>query len=101
MTRAGAVQPAVPGGAAQQAGLAGQEAPVSYAAVDSEVLFCCVVALAVLLVVFTGVVITTPSGSRGGAHRRVPRHGTHRVRMSTGQVRGLAGRPGRHRAAAH
>ena len=97
---------------------------MSYAAVDSEVLFCCVVALAVLLVVFTGVVITTPprtagapqppelsssapppagyrprhacprSGSRGGAHRQAPRHGTHRVRMSTGQVRGPAGRPG-------
>jgi hypothetical protein len=74
---------------------------VSYAAMDSEVLFCCVVALAVLLVVFTGAVITTPSGSQGGAHRRAPRHGTHGVRMNTGQVRGLTGRPGRHRAEAH
>ena len=47
------------------------------------------------------------SGSRGGAHRQAPRHGTHRVRMSTGQARGPAGptgptgRTGRHRAEAH
>ena len=162
---------------------------MSYAAVDSEVLFWFVVALTVLLVVLIGVVITTPrgtagapqppelsspvgyrprhaegvrpelmtaerghvpgrppwgpaprppglaardsapwsascpgdmtglapgrprsaqmaaachqSGGRGGAHRQAPRHGTHRVRMSTGQVRGPAGRTGRHRAAAH
>ena len=74
---------------------------MSYAAVDSEVLFWCVVALAALLVVFTGAVIMTPSGGRGGAHRQAPRHGTHRVRMSTGQLRGPAGRPGRHRAEAH
>jgi hypothetical protein len=162
---------------------------VSYAAVDSEVLFWFVVALTALLVALIGVVITTPPGAagapqppelsapagyrprhaegvrpeltgagrgqmpgrppwgpaprppglavrdtapwsascpadmtglapgrprsaqmatacprpggRGGAHRQAPRHGTHRVRVSTGQLHGPAGRTGRHRVEAH
>jgi hypothetical protein len=38
---------------------------------------------------------------RTGAHRQAPRHGARRARMSPGQVRGSAGRTGRHRAGGH
>ena len=34
-------------------------------------------------------------------HRRAPRHGAHRVAMSTGQGRGSVGGAGRHRAGVH
>lgn len=48
---------------AEQAGPAGQEAPVSHAAVYSEVLFWFLVALTLLLVIFIGVVVRTPPGA--------------------------------------
>ena len=43
----------------------------------------------------------SPAGARGGAHRQAPRHGAHRAGIGAGQVRGSAGRTGRHRAGGH
>jgi hypothetical protein len=45
--------------------------------------------------------VSTASGVRAGAHRRVRRQGAHRAGIGTGHARSAAGRTGRHRAGVH